>query len=109
MGTARARASQYPADPAAHPGVPGPDVRSLGPLPHQRKLSLMKRLLLGSALALALTGIGFRRTGAADEAFKTRLFGAIPNIAVRGIPSAGAPWVAGPSKVALGNDGSLRV
>ena len=67
----------------------------------------MKRLLLGSALAL--TGIGFRRAGAADDTYKTRLFGAIPNIAVRGIPSAGAPWVAGPSKVALGNDGSLRV
>lgn len=69
----------------------------------------MKRLLLGSALALALTGIGSSRAGAADETFKTRLFGAIPNIAVRGIPSAGAPWMTGPSRVTLGADGSLRV
>jgi len=68
----------------------------------------MKRLLLGSALALALTGIGSSRTGATDEKFKTRIFGSIPNIAVRGIPSAGAPWVTGPSRVTLRSDGSLR-
>jgi len=69
----------------------------------------MKRWLIGTTLILSLIIAVTVRLQAAEHSFKTRIFGNIPLVVVRGIPSDFAPWVAGPSRVTLKDNGDLRV
>jgi hypothetical protein len=69
----------------------------------------MKRRFAGAAVALAAILIAASRLPADGHAFKTRIFGNIPLAMVRGIPSDFAPWVAGPSRARLEDNGNLRV
>jgi hypothetical protein len=69
----------------------------------------MKRWLIGAAIVTGLIITAAARLSAGEHSFKTRLFGNIPQVVVRGIPSDFAPWEAGPSQVTLKDNGDLRV